>query len=363
MNRVRIAFATGLTTAAALTLAATLPAQAASAPAWRIVSQRHFGASDAYNGLASVVVTGRNNAWALGGTDLSGATKGTPLAEHWNGSSWQRAALPTGLSNELGAASAPRGNDVWAASVLGEYVLHWTGAKWVVARKWKVSGLSEELTGVTAFSASNVWVFGGPGAYPGLGTWHLHGTTWTHLTTAPAGGITAASAVSARNIWAYGASTTAPDAIIAHYNGTTWRQVSSPALSNLQFTGIVAPSAANVWATAIKGSIANKPVLVHFNGTRWQRVAVPWPLNVFRATADGQGGLWIVGDTVPTSTQRTYVLHRSRSDAWSRYLLPAGSGLLSVARIPGTTSAWTTGDTPRSAGGGYAAIWAHGSAG
>ena len=363
MNRVRIACSTGLATAAALALVATtLPAQAASAPAWRIVSQRHFGANTAYNGLDSVAVTSRANAWALGGTDLSGATKGTPLAEHWTGSSWQRAALPAGLSNELGAASAPRGNDVWVASVLGEYLLHWTGAQWSVARKWKVSGLSEELTGVTAFSPANVWVFGGPGAYPGLGTWHLHGTTWTHLTSAPAGGITAASALSARNIWAYGASSVAPDAIIVHYNGTTWRQVSSPALTNLQFTGIVALSAGNVWASALKGNEANKPVLVHFNGTRWQRVTVPWPLNVARVSADGQGGLWLVGGTVSTSTERTYVLHRSRSGTWSRYLLPTGAGVSSVTVIPGTTAAWAAGSTARSAGS-YATIWAHGSAG
>jgi hypothetical protein len=36
-----------------------------------------------------------------------------------------------------------------------------------------------------------------------------------------------------------------------HYNGTTWRQVSSSALANLQFTGIVARSAGNVWAAAL----------------------------------------------------------------------------------------------------------------
>jgi Spy/CpxP family protein refolding chaperone len=61
MNRARIA--TGLATAAALALAATtLSAQAATAPAWRIVSQRHFGASAAYNGMDSVVVTSRANA-------------------------------------------------------------------------------------------------------------------------------------------------------------------------------------------------------------------------------------------------------------------------------------------------------------
>lgn len=362
MNRARIA-ATGLAAAAALAVAATtLTAQAASTPAWRIVSQRHFGASSAYNGLDSAVATGRNNAWALGGTDLSGATKGTPLAEHWTGRSWQRAALPAGLSNELGAASAPRGNDIWAASVLGEYLLHWTGTKWVVARKWKVSGLSEEATGVTAFSTANVWVFGGPGAFPGLGTWHLHGTTWTHLTSAPAGGITAASAVSAKNMWAYGASSVAPDAIITHYNGATWRQVSSPALTNLQFTGIVALSAGNVWASALKGSEASKPVLVHFNGTRWQRVTVPWPLSVGAVSADGQGGLWLQGRTVSTSTQRAYVLHRSRSGTWSRYLLPAGAGVSSVTVIPGGTAAWAAGSTARSAGS-YATVWAHGSAG
>ena len=36
-----------------------------------------------------------------------------------------------------------------------------------------------ELTGVVALGPSNVWVFGGSGFGPGLGTWHFNGRSWS----------------------------------------------------------------------------------------------------------------------------------------------------------------------------------------
>jgi len=50
---------------------------------------------------------------------------------------------------------------------------------------------------VTALGPDDVWVFGGPGADPGVGTWHFNGHSWTQITSAPGNGIvTASSAVS-----------------------------------------------------------------------------------------------------------------------------------------------------------------------
>jgi hypothetical protein len=78
---------------------------------------------------------------------------------------------------------------------LGEAVLRWNGHRWSVAKSWHVGG-RVELTGVTALSPTDVWVFGSGGFAPGLGTWHYNGHTWKHITQGAAVGITMASAVS-----------------------------------------------------------------------------------------------------------------------------------------------------------------------
>ena len=342
--------------AAALAVGAGLPAHAASATGWRVVSSQHYGGATAYSGLMTVVAPGKKDAWTLGGSDLSGGTAGTPVAEQWNGAAWQTATLPSGLTSYIEAASAPSGHDVWAVSGLGEYVLHYDGTTWSVAKQWAPGGIALQLTGVTAFSPTNVWVFGGPGGDPGLGTWHLQGTTWTQV-TGPGGAITTASALSARNIWAIGASS-APQRTIVHYNGTRWLKVADPALSGLQFNGIVALSATNIWLSAMKGS---KPELVHYNGQQWQLITVPWSVSVGHLASDGQGGVWVTGDKL--ANNGAYALHYTSAGAWSRHLLGAQALVSSFALIPGTTSVWAAGFLPEVATGGDATVWAHGAAG
>jgi len=354
-HRTRATIGSGLA-AAALAVGASLPAHAASVTGWRVVSSQHYGGATAYSGLMTVVAPGKKDAWTLGGSDLSGGTAGTPVAEAWNGTAWQTATLPSDLTSYIEAASAPSGHDVWAVSGLGEYVLHYDGTTWSVAKQWAPGGIPLQLTGVTAFSPTNVWVFGGPGGDPGLGTWHLHGTTWTQV-TGPGGGITTASALSPRNIWAVGASS-APQRTIVHYNGTRWHKVATPALSGLQFNGIVALSATNIWLSAMKGS---KPELVHYNGQEWQPITVPWSLSVGHLASDGRGGVWVTGDKL--ANNGAYALHYSGAGAWSRHLLGAQALVSSFALIPGTTSVWAAGFLPEATSGGDATVWAHGAAG
>jgi len=173
--------------------------------------------------------------------------------------------------------------------------------------------------------------------------------------TGLAGGITTASALSPASMWAIAAGS-APQDTIAHYNGTGWQKVTSPALSGLQFNGILARSASDIWLSAMNGT---KPILVHFNGHQWQRAAVPFTLSIGSLAADGQGGLWIAGDQV--SNNHSYALHRTAAGAWSRTLLSTQALVGGFALVPGTTSAWAAGATPQGTGS-DATIWAHGPA-
>jgi len=255
--------------------------------------------------------------------------------------------------------SAPTGSDVWAVSQLTGYVLHWDGTTWSVAKKWKESqSLPRQLTGVTAFSPTDVWVFGAPGANPGLGTWHLSGTTWTKV-TGLGGGVSTASALSAADMWAIGSDTTAPDDILVRYNGTTWQRVSSPALTGQQFYSILATSDSDVWVIA---TVGGRPPwhLLHFDGHGWTSASVPSSLQLRAITSDGHGGLWF--SAAKSSSQAPLAVHRSVAGTWSTHPLPAGTGqAFGIALIPGTASLWSTGFLQTAAGtGSDAVIWGHG---
>jgi hypothetical protein len=358
----RIVIGAGLA-AAALSVAAMLPAQAASSTGWRIVSSRHFGAAGDSNYLFTVVAPTAGDAWAFGASQPDGATPaGGPIAENWNGTKWQAAALPSGLSDTITAASAPSATDVWAATDLSGTVLHYNGTTWSVAKQFSepTGGLPLQITGVTAFSPTNVWVWGGSGAYPGVGTWHLQGTTWTRV-TGTGGNIAAASALSPADIWAVGGNSTAPQNIIVNYNGTAWQQATSSALDNVQFTpSILALSSTNVWtAGQVASGTTSVPYLLHMSGTTWTRVKIPWTVDPTRIASDGSGGVWVTAITVGTSSNQEWILHRTKAGVWSRSEIGASDQMFGITSIPGTTSLWGAG-AQQATSGSNAAIWAYG---
>lgn len=339
-----------------LALAAALPAQAAAPPGWRVVFSHQYGGAAKYNNLSVAVATSLNNAWAFG-TDVSqpGAPGRTPLAEHWNGKKWAQSTLPSGTTDGIIAASAPAANDVWAVTFEGERVLHFNGSKWAVAKSWKPLSpyLSGDLTGVTALSPTNVWVFGGSGYGPGLGTWHLSGKTWSQVTTGPGSGVFSASAVSARDIWGIG-SNGAPENAIVHYNGTAWSYITAPVLTGANPRAILATSKNSIWVTSLGATSS----VLHYNGSKWSTITVPWGMMPWSITPDGSGGFWCTGTTTANAS---WVAHRTSKGVWSRIRIgtqPA-TGMSAVAAIPGTTSVWGVGNTAAKTGS-SAAIWAFG---
>jgi hypothetical protein len=342
--------------AAALALVTCLPGTAAASTGWHVVFQAHYGAPSLANGLFDVAASGKTNAWAVGGTDLSNSTPGAPVADHWNGTSWQTAALPSGLTGDLFAVSAPAPDDAWAVSSLTGYALHWNGTSWSVAMRWPEHQLPSQITDVTAFSPTNVWVFGGPGAFPGIGTWHLIGTTWHHV-TGLATGVTFVSALSRSDMWAIG-DNASPEDILQHYNGTTWQRLSSPALTGLNFTRILALSDTNVWAIGSPGG-GPKEQLLHFDGTQWSSVpiTVPSGVQLVSIASDGNGGLWFSG----FGPSAQWAVHRSAGGTWSSTQLVPGSTVFDFTLIPGTTSLWGAGGLNAGTGADVA-IWGHGPA-
>jgi hypothetical protein len=369
--------------ASAAVLAGTvLPAHAAT-PGWRQVYSHHYGAAANFPTYAAVAALSPTSAWALGGTDASYGTGTTqvPVILHWNGKAWSASGAPSGVTGTITAVSAPAANDIWAITGASGWILHYDGHVWRVAKH--ITGFGQ-LTGVTAVSPTNVWVFGGPGADPGLGTWHYNGKTWAHLTTGSAWGLESASAVSARDIWAVG-STVSPGSSIDRFNGSAWTQVSAKSLppGQWQYTGIWASSDKNVWVSAsLSASNSDVPYLLHYNGITWSKWALPWAVTtgnvalIAAPTPDGAGGLWFTGFTMHNGpgndfTRTLYVVHRSASGTWGRVktgsfidtnstFTPSGADLGGLALVPGTRSLWGVGFTELPTIGGDAVIWAYG---
>ena len=336
---------------AAAVAVSAIPAQAANTSGWRKVFSKHYGPSRAYSGYEAVAATSARNAWAMGNTDESGATGGQDAAAHWNGKAWKPVTLPAAAQGYVAEASAPAPGNVWAVTYLGA-ALHYNGSKWT-ARQFPGTG---ELTGVTAFGPANVWVFGGPGAAPGLGTWHYDGKNWKQWKTGNAAGLERASAVSASSIWAIG-SLLSPDSTIDHFTGKAWHLVSAKALQGLQFLSIKAFSDRNVWVTALSDNTASVDYLLHYNGTRWTRITAPKGMQLSSPTSDGHGGLWLAGFALATS--KGYFVHRSASGTWAS---SAASGAVEgLTAIPGASGLWAVGALRPANGGGSAVIWANGS--
>jgi hypothetical protein len=328
-----------------------------SVPGWRMSLTRHYGAAGDASGFSALVALSRTDAWAFGGTNPGGA--GAPVALQWNGSSWRPWPLPAGLPDFIGDASASSSRDIWAVSYAGGYVLHWNGTRWLVARRWRRPDI---LTGVTALSPSDVWVFGTANdGVPGLGTWHFDGRTWTQV-GGLAGQIYRASAVSPRSIWAVAA--TRQGGFLVHYDGRSWQRAgaASPALAGLTLDAVLAQrdgvwAAGNQWRPRGDGAL----VIVHFNGRQWIRTGTSWPADTERLAPDGAGGIWITADNAGASGG-SLVGHQTRAGqlTWSPLQDGLGSGISDVASGigpgPGPGPVWLTGGFLTPAGG-DAAIW------
>jgi hypothetical protein len=156
---------------------------------------------------------------------------------------------------------------------------------------------------------------------------------------------------SAHDIWAVGGST----GILLRFNGRRWGRVRGKALTGLQFGALLAVSPGNVW-------VDGGQFLLHLKGTAWSELRFPeWPVTPLSMAPDGSGGLWMNNFAINASVGPT-VVHLSRAGRWRQYRVP-GSGLMyDLARIPGTSSLWGTGDlAARTAV--DAAIWAYGPVG
>lgn len=331
----------------------TVRTAATFSPAFlRVAVTRHYGALANASGYEVIAATGRDEAWAFGGTDPGGPS--SPVAARWDGSTLTPSALPRGLTGFISDASALSSSDIWAASQYGRYVLRFDGHRWQVVGQWKYG----QLTGFTVISDHDVWAFGTTvtGSRV-MGTWHFDGSSWQRV-AGLAGSVYRASAISHRDIWAIngaGGSDT-----ILRYDGRTWRLVpTGRALAGVQPRDILAVSDQDVWVVGNQLGAAGSArlVLAHWNGTGWSRLVgglQAWPGRL----APGPHGDVLVTATPADGSATGLILHASPRGWGATIVVQSGlgSGVTDVALAPGSAAVWATGGVLTRLGG-DAAIW------
>jgi hypothetical protein len=255
--------------------------------------------------LLAVSAASPTDAWAVG-YKCSNAICSPPnlsfstLIEHWNGRTWTRVPSPnpepsTG-GDQLTGVSAVSASDAWAVGAKncaaispascdlngheldGEaLILHWDGRKWTeVPSPGRAAGAGP-LTGVTALSATNAWA---TGASPIL---HWNGRRWTRV-PGPSVGFDGVSAASAADAWAAGWYIPSPGSplstLLARWNGRTWTRVPSPSpgFNGSALFGVSTVVPADAWAVGWYSVFGPAlNLILRWNGRKWAQVASPDP--------------------------------------------------------------------------------------
>jgi hypothetical protein len=225
------------------------------------------------NFLQAVKPVSANNAWAVGTYASGGAFK--TLVVHWNGTTWTQITSPNpGPTNELESVAATSATNAWAVGLSSTptadqtLILHWDGATWTQVPSPNPNS-SDDLFGVGATSVTNAWAVGNTlqGGVDQTLILRWNGTAWAQVPSPSPGGTGMSSdlsgvvATSASNAWAVGSYRVPVNAKVAlalHWDGSTWVQVPTPNPSGTldQLSAVGASSASNVWAV---GSYESSP--------------------------------------------------------------------------------------------------------
>ena len=194
-----------------------MPQSAIAACNWEIVPSGDVFKDNQLTGVSAI---SSNDAWAVGITATGIENNSdTTMSELWNGRRWHEVAIPNpggpGTEDDLLGVSAISANDVWA---VGDMVLnagqtlseHWNGAQWTVAPSPSPSGIDDALDGVAAISANDVWAVGRTQGNPSYQTLieHWNGSQWSVIPSPNANNNTnwlrSVSVVAANDVWALG---------------------------------------------------------------------------------------------------------------------------------------------------------------
>ncbi|MFL5799170.1 MAG: hypothetical protein ACJ77A_14720 [Actinomycetota bacterium] len=216
----------------------------------------------------------------------------------------------------------------------------------------------DQLYGIDALSATNIWAVGSSGAAGRPLVEHYNGTKWRIVPSPDKGSTTElydVTVLGAKNAWAVGYYTPVGGGhnrtLVEHWNGTRWVVVASPnpiAASDNFLKGVDAVSATNIWAVGANGRPGNKTVIEHFNGTKWVTVHGASLANggdLQDVSAISRTNIVAVGHA-GTSGGNEALVERFDGSNWARETVPpvsgSGADLIGVS-TPSATAQWAVG--------------------
>jgi len=238
-----------------------------------------------------------------------------------------------------------------------------------------------ELSGVAALSPCDIWAAGIPGQNPTASSptdlLHWNGRRWSLITSAavPAtlNDLPGIAATSARDVWVAGSVDTSSLqqlTMLAHWNGTAFTRTDSPnpggPLGADKLTGVTAVSPSSAWAVGLYSiydpstlTSVGYPLAEHWDGKTWTQVPVPQPttrngrpstLAEFSAVKALRGGdLWAAGaydtQTSTGNNQIVPLIERWNGRSWAQLPAPALSGdnWLTAVSADSRSDAWAVG--------------------
>jgi hypothetical protein len=262
-------------------------------------------------------------------------------------------------------------SNVWAVGYVGNTTVpifqtlieHWDGSKWSTIPSQNPGTYTDQLYGVAASSATDIWAVGVQGDSPsGALIEHWIGTTWqvspNPLSPPSLAFLQAISVISSTDVWAVGKyhDNTGDHTLAEHWNGTNWQVVSTPdgSQNGRDLNAVTAISSSNVWAV---GSYQNPigtnllTLIEHWDGTSWTISASPDPGggdNVRNAViATGSSSVWAAGSYFdPASGDALTLLEQWNGSSWnvvySASLGIGNSSLAGLANVGGQV--WAVGD-------------------
>ena len=236
--------------------------------------------------LMSLTALSSNDVWSVGDFDAMGHRH--TLTEHWNGKSWQIVSSPDGqkISNQLYGVAAVSAKDVWAVgfyhkdlSSTSTLIEHWDGIRWSIIASPNTSSPINFLNAVTVVSTSDVWAVG------------------THEDSINGGGAVFHS-------------------LIEHWDGTQWSIVASPDPGNGGNTlaSVAATASNNVWAVGshTSNSGPQQSLIERWNGSTWTVVSSPNAgafSSLESVNALSAKDIWAVGSQSTGNNNNTLIEH------------------------------------------------------
>jgi len=314
---------------------------------WDIVNSPNVR-GDTNSQLFSVSGTSANDVWAVGSTH-NGTLPSRTLIQHWDGAQWNIVSSPSPDTqfNELRGVAAISANDAWAVGYRGgtktetpieTFILHWNGNAWTQVTSPNIPGGANQLFGITAIAANDIWAVGNAAGAPLA--MHWNGSTWSLVNVGVNGGLSseklpAVSGKAANDVWAVGDGkgifTNQTFATIFHWDGIRWTEKTCRAASSSNppdgyeggsadayFTGVSAAAVNDVWAVGVHGS---GPMILHWDGQAWTAVTHPRAFPnaaVLRAVTTARGGsAWSVGIEIEVSSSGSASPERTLIDKYT----------------------------------------------